>query len=258
LQELQADLLHVSRLSAAGEMASTLAHELNQPLTAATSAIQAGRRILASAIPADGLPGAAEIREAMDLAAEQALRAGQIVRRLRDFVARGEADKRLEDPRKLVEEAGSLALMGAQERGMEVEHRLEPGLPPVIVDRIQVQQVLFNLIRNALEAMASGAADGGEVPPNGHKLVVSAAAVGAETVEVTVADNGPGLADGIVDRLFESFVSTKPGGMGMGLSICRSIIEAHAGRLWAEPNPGGGTAFRFTLPAVPLAGTGGC
>jgi PAS domain S-box-containing protein len=256
VQELQAELLHVSRLSAAGEMASALAHELNQPLTAATSAVRAARRMLIASSP-DGPRGpAAEIHEAMDLAAEQALRAGQIVRRLRDFVARGEADKRLEDLARLVEEAGALALVGARERGVHITLHLAPGLPAVIVDRIQLQQVLFNLLRNALEAMGdeAPAGDGGGPPPR-RELVVTATPAGPEVVEVAVSDTGPGLAPEVAGRLFESFVSTKPGGMGMGLSICRTIVEAHGGRLWAEPNPDGGTVFRFTLPAAPLEGT---
>jgi PAS domain S-box-containing protein len=252
LQELQAELLHVSRLSAAGEMATALAHELNQPLTAVASAIRAARRMLASASP-DDRPGAAgEVQEAMDLAAEQALRAGQIVRRIRNFVAGdSEAEKRLEDLRRLIEEAGALALVGARERGVHVAVHFEAELPPVFVDRIQVQQVLFNLVRNALEAM-------GEVEaPRRRELVVAASAAGPEMVEVAVADTGPGLAPEIADSLFNSFVSTKPGGLGMGLSICRSIVEAHGGRLWAERNPAGGTVFRFTLPAAPVEALAG-
>lgn len=257
LQELQAELLHVSRLSAAGEMASALAHELNQPLTAATSAIRAARRMLEASPLSDSPRGpAAEVREAADLAAEQVLRAGQIVRRLRDFVARGEAEKRVEDLRKLVEDAGALALVGAKERGVHVELRFNAAVPPVFVDAIQVQQVLFNLIRNALEAMAAEAGGGEEARTRRHALVVTAAPVGHEAVEVAVADSGPGLAPEIADRLFEAFVSTKSGGMGVGLSICRSIIQAHGGRLWAEPNPGGGAVFRFTLPAAPPPETG--
>jgi two-component system, LuxR family, sensor kinase FixL len=257
LRELQAELLHVSRLSAAGEMAAALAHELNQPLTAAASAVQAARRTLASASP-EGLDGQLpEVREAMDLAAEQALRGGQIVRRLRDFVARGEADPRLESLPKLAEEAAALALVGAKERGAAVALRLEPGLPPVLADRIQVQQVLFNLMRNALEAMGDGeapAGGGGGAPRRRRELVVSAAPAGPDTVEIAVADTGPGLAPEVAGRLFEPFVSTKPAGMGVGLSICRTIVEAHGGRLWAEPNPGGGAVFRFTLPAAPSPG----
>lgn len=250
LQELQAQLLHVSRLSAAGEMATAFAHELNQPLTAITSAIQAAQRMLAAAPPVDPRAPVGEVRDAMDLAAEQALRAGQIVRRIRNFVAAdGDSDKRVEDLCGLIEEAGSLGLVGARERGVHVSVRFEPGLRPVLVDRIQIQQVLLNLIRNALEAMTW---DGDrETPGRRRELAVTACSAGRDMVEVAVSDTGPGLAPEVADRLFSSFVSTKPGGMGMGLSICRSIIGAHGGRLWVEGNPSGGVTFRFTLPAAP-------
>jgi PAS domain S-box-containing protein len=245
LRELQAELLHVSRLSTAGEMASTLAHELNQPLTAVASAVNAARRMLASS--PDCPAARADIREAMDLAAEQALRAGQILRRLRDFVSRdGEVDKQVEDLAKLAEDAGALALAGAKERGVPIRFRFDPRLPPVLADRIQIQQVLLNLIRNALEAMQQEVA--GDKAPHRRELTVTAAATGPELVEVAVADIGPGLAPEVEGRLFCPFVSTKPGGMGMGLSICRSIVEAHGGTIRADPNPVGGTVFRFTLP----------
>jgi len=253
LRELQAELLQISRLSAAGEMASALAHELNQPLTAATSALEAAQLMLAapSPQPAGATVG---VQEALDLAAEQAMRAGQIVRRLRDFIARGETERGLEHLPKLVEEASALAMVGARQRGVAVALRPEPGLPPVLVDRIQVQQVLFNLMRNALEAMADeAAADGGGMPRR-RELVVTASMAGHAMVEVAVADAGPGLTPEVAERLFEPFVSTKPDGMGVGLSICRTIVEAHGGRLWAEDNPGGGTVFRFTLPTALMTG----
>jgi two-component system sensor kinase FixL len=258
LQELQAELLHVSRLSAAGEMASALAHELNQPLTAATSAIQAVRRMLARSPPGAANGPAAEVREAVDLAAEQALWAGRIVRRLRDFVARGETEKRLEELPRLVEEASALALAGAKERLVHVAFRLEPGLRRAVVDAIQIQQVLFNLIRNAVEAMTAEGDRGDGAPTRCRDLVVSTAPAGPGMVEVAVSDSGPGLAPEVAGRLFEPFVSTKPNGMGVGLSICRSIVEAHGGRLWAEPNAGGGTVFRFTLPSAPSPEVAAC
>jgi two-component system sensor kinase FixL len=249
LQELQAELLHVSRLSAAGEIASALAHELNQPLTAITSAIRAAQRRFAS-MPHAEAGEATRIHEAMNLVAEQALRAGQIVRHLREFVTPGDTDRRLEDLPRLVEEAAGLALVGARERGVHVTFRFNPGLPPVIVDRIQVQQVLLNLVRNALEAMTAEEAVGGGIS-RPRELVIAAALAGPDLVVIEVADTGPGLAPEVAGHLFDSFVSTKPGGMGMGLSISRTIIEAHGGRLWAEPNREGGAVFRFTLPAAP-------
>jgi PAS domain S-box-containing protein len=251
LRETQTELLHVSRVSAVGEMASALAHELNQPLTAVTSAVRATQRMLAS-LPG-GVNVVAGVGEAMDLAAEQALRAGQIVRHLRNFVARdGEADKKLEDLAKLVEDSGTLALVGASVSSINVDLLLDPRLPPVLVNRIQIQQVLLNLMRNALEALTQKAAEEDEAPLR-REIKVTAARSGPEMVEVAVADTGPGLAPEIAGRLFKAFVSTKPGGMGMGLSICRSIVEAHGGRLWVELNPGGGAVFRFTLLSPPQA-----
>jgi len=250
LQALQAELLHVSRLSAAGQMASALAHELNQPLTATVSAIRAAQRILVASETGTVAPPRADLREAMDLAVEQALWAGKIIQRLRDFVANGEADKRLDDLAQLIEEAAALALVGERERGIQVTFRFSPGLPPVLVDRIQIQQVLFNLIRNAVEAMTDMASRGkGGQPPRRRELVVTAASCGPDAVEVVVADTGPGFAPEVTGRLFDAFVSTKPGGMGMGLAICRSIIEMHGGSLRAEPNPAGGALFRIVLPA---------
>ena len=181
------------------------------------------------------------------------MRAGQIVRQLRDFVARdGEADKKLEDLAKLIRDAGTLALVGASVFSVNAKLLLDPELPPVLVNRVQIQQVLLNLMRNALEAMAQGVG-GGHDAPSRRMLTVTAARSGADTVEVAVADTGPGLAPEIAGRLFKAFASTKQGGMGMGLSICRSIVEAHDGRLWVEPNPGGGAVFRFTLPSSPQA-----
>lgn len=245
LREMQTELLHVSRVSAVGEMASALAHELNQPLTAVTSAVRAIQRMLAFLPGSVG--GTVEVDEAIDLAAEQALRAGQIVRHLRNFVAGdGGADKKLEDLAKLIEDAGTLALVGASVSSIDVNLLLAPRLPPVLVNRIQIQQVLLNLMRNALEAMAQTVVREDEARSR-RELKVTATGSGSEMVEIAVADTGPGLAPEIADRLFSAFVSTKPDGMGMGLSICRSIVKAHGGRLWAEPNPGGGTVFRFTL-----------
>ena len=249
LQELQAELLHVSRLSAAGEIASALAHELNQPLTAVTSAIRAAQRRFA-AMPHAGVGEPAKIHEAMKLAAEQALRAGQIVRHLREFVTPGDADRRLEDLPRLVEEAAGLALVGARERGIVVTFHFDPGLPPVVVDRIQVQQVLLNLVRNALEAMTANEAAGGTAARR-RELVIAASLAAPDLVVIEVADTGPGLEPDVAGRLFDSFVSTKPAGMGMGLSISRTIIRAHGGSLWAEPGSAGGAVFRFTLPAAP-------
>ena len=233
LQELQAELFHAAPLSAAGQMAATLAHELNQPLTATTSSIDAARRLLA-----DGKIDVPTTREVNAEAADQARRAGQIIRRLRDFVARGETERRLESVTTMVEEAGALSLVGADALGVTTRFGFDPNVTAAFVDRIQIQQVLLNLMRNAAEAMAGR--------PE-RRLVVTTTLTSDGMVEIAVADTGPGLPKQVADHLFEPFVSTKRNGMGLGLSICRSIVDAHGGRLWSEANPGGGTVFRFTI-----------
>ncbi len=238
LQELQSELVHISRLSAMGEMASALAHELNQPLAAINNYMKGSRRLLS--VSED--PNRAKIESAMDRASEQALRAGQIIRRLRDFVARGESEKRVESIAKLIEESGALGLTGAREQGVNLQFEVDHEHDLVLVDRVQIQQVLVNLFRNALEAMATS--------PQ-RRLVASTRAVSDDMIEVAVADSGSGFADGVEASLFQTFFTTKETGMGVGLSISRSIVEAHGGKMWAENNPAGGATFRFTLPAVP-------
>jgi len=235
LQELQEELLHASRLRSMGQMAAALAHELNQPLTATTNYVKAAQRLLD--MPAPNLD---KVRQAMTLAAQQTLRSGEIIRRLREFVGRGEVIRQPERVPKLIEEASALALVGAKHRGISVRMQLAPGLPQAMVDRVQIQQVLLNLIRNAAEAMDTAPV---------RDLVISAEAPGA-TVLVSVADTGSGIRPEILARLFQPFVTSKRDGMGIGLSVCRTIIEAHGGRLWADPNPAGGAVFRFTLPVV--------
>ena len=244
LQLVQAELLHVSRLGEAGVRASALAHELNQPLTASASAIQAARRMLARPGAARGPGIAPDVAEALELAATQTLRAGEIIRRLRDFVSRGEGDKRLEHLPGLIHEAVELATIGVRQHRVRVAVDVPADLPQVVADRIEIQQVVFNLVRNAVQAMAEATA----TARSRRHLTVTAQVTGEE-VEVAVADTGPGLPAGVAGRLFEPFVTTRRDGMGIGLSICRTIVEAHGGRLWAMPNPGGGTVFRFTLPA---------
>jgi len=237
LHELQAELVHVSRLTAMGEMASALAHELNQPLSAISNYMKGSRRLLAGSLD----PNVPKIENAMERASEQALRAGQIIRRLRDFVARGESEKRVESLAKLVEEAGALGLTGAREQGVLLRFNLDTLSDMVLVDRVQIQQVLVNLFRNALEAMANS---------EKKELVVSNARVADHMIEVSVADTGGGFHEDVRSNLFQTFFTTKETGMGVGLSISRSIIEAHGGRMWAETNPWGGATFRFTLPAA--------
>jgi two-component system, LuxR family, sensor kinase FixL len=237
LQELQAELVHVSRLTAMGEMASALAHELNQPLSAIANYMKGSQRLLAAS--AD--ERAPQVRDAMAKAADQALRAGQIIRRLRDFVARGESERRVEDLKKLIEEASALALVGAKDRDVRVRFDLAPQADFVLADKVQIQQVLLNLIRNAIEAMEGCAR---------RDLTIAAAALPDDMVEISVADTGSGITPEIGAQLFQPFVTSKPQGMGVGLSISRTIVEAHGGTIGPRPNPGGGTVFSLTLPAV--------
>ena len=234
LESLQSELIHVSRVSAMGTMASTLAHELNQPITAVTNYVEAIRDLLAVPAPED-LP---MIREALDDTAKEALRAGHIVRRLRDFVARGEVDKTIEKLPLLINEAAVLGLMGAREKGVEPFFDLDPYASPALVDKVQIQQVLINLIRNAVEAMADSPV---------RKLSVISRPDQPGFIRVIVADTGPGVDPKVAEQLFTAFVSTKAEGMGLGLSICRTIIEANGGRIWMEPAATGGAEFHFTL-----------
>jgi len=239
LQELQAELTHVCRLSAVGEMGAALAHELNQPLTAIVNYMQACRRLLQAQIGT--VPP--RVDEAMEKAAAQAARAGEIIRRLRQFVGKGENQRRLEDLNNVVEEASALALVGAKPQGVRVRLELAPDLPRIALDRVQIQQVVLNLVRNAIEAMSAAE----------ERLLTIGTRKDAKQgvgylAEVKISDTGSGLAPAVLSQLFQPFVTTKVGGMGVGLSICRSIVDAHGGRIWAEPNPRGGTSFTFTLP----------
>lgn len=236
LQQLQSELAHVSRLTAMGEMATALAHEINQPLSAVANYVKGSQRLLA----ARSDPESERLRDALSKAGEQALRAGEIIRRLRAFVARGETDMRCESLRALMEETSTLALLGAKQQGVRVRLNLDPKADLVYADKVQVQQVLLNLLRNAIEAMVEGASPA-------RVLTITTRATSEGMVETSVADTGPGISAEIEARLFQPFVTTKKQGMGIGLSISRTIIEAHGGSLWAEPNPGGGTVFRFTV-----------
>jgi two-component system sensor kinase FixL len=235
LQDLQAELVHIGRLSALGEMSSALAHELNQPLSAVGNYINGARRLMDS--------GAAPevVREGLDKAAAQTLRAGEIIRRLRDFVQRGETDRRIESLSKLVEEASALALLGVKDADIRVAIRLDAKHDLILADRVQIQQVLLNLIRNSVDAM---------IDSPERRLVISSEAVEGDMVQVNVADTGGGMSPEVMDKLFQPFVTTKPQGMGVGLSICRTIVESHGGRIWPEPNTPHGTVFHFTLPEV--------
>jgi len=234
LRRTQGELIHVSRVSAMGTMASTLAHELNQPLTAVTSYVRGSRRLLANS--AD--PNAPQICEALEHAESGALRAGQIVRRLRELVARGNVVVGTEDLQKLIEDASVLAFLDEHLHGISHRIEVDPRARWVEADRIQIQQVLINLIRNAVQAMQNS---------DRREVVITTRPAG-DLVEISVADTGAGIPESLRGALFSPFHSTKAEGMGIGLSISRTIVEAHHGKIWAEDAKGGGAIFRFTLP----------
>lgn len=235
LRDIQTELAHVGRLSEMGTLASSLAHELNQPLTAITSYCQGAADLLEGELDAERVEMA---KGAMRETAEQALRAGQIVRRMRDFLSHGETEHHVESLSRIITEANALALVGSREHGIDVQVNLDPAADAVFVDRIQVQQVLFNLIRNAIEAMVDSPA---------RSLAISSEG-SPEMVTVIIEDTGAGISETLAPQLFQPFITSKQAGMGIGLSICRTIIEAHGGRIWFEPRPDGGTIFGFTLP----------
>ena len=237
LKQVQSELIHVSRVNEMGLMVWTLAHELNQPLGAIGNYINASLMLVERGDPA-------KLRTALQRAGEQTTRAGQIIQRLRSFVKKGETERRVEAVRETIEEAQMLALLDAQQRGVSVRVEVAPDVPAALIDKVQIQQVLLNLIRNAVEVMAESAR---------REIAIVAVAAAADTIEVRVADTGPGLAPEARERLFQPFTTTKAHGMGLGLSICRSIVVAHGGRLWAEDNPGGGAVFCFTLPGARVA-----
>ena len=235
-QKLQNELFHAARLTAAAQMAAALAHEISQPLTAVVNSVNAAKRLLARG-------GQVNLLTALEVtveAAEQALRASEIVRSLRQLVSRGETERRMEDLRSMIEEAGALVLSSITPLALRLSFEFDDNALEVWVNRVQVQQVIVNLIRNAFEAMAD------QEP---RQVTLATRALGEQMIEIAVADIGPGIHGDIAGELFKPFASNKHDGMGLGLSISRSIVEAHDGRLIMEPNPGGGAIFRFTLPS---------
>ncbi len=234
LQSLQADLAHASRLSAVGTLASALAHEINQPLTAIANYLSAARDMMDGDL-SDNLEF---FREALQESVSESLRAGTIVRRLREFVSRGEINRRILSIAQIVEDATVLGMIGAQEKGVQFSIDIAPDTNHVFVDRVQIQQVMVNLMRNAIEAMA-------DCPRK--ELHIGVTSLDDRTIEIAVSDSGPGIDPELGERIFDPFAGTKGDGMGLGLSICRTIIEAHGGTIGAEPNPDGGTIFRVTL-----------
>jgi PAS domain S-box-containing protein len=235
LMRMQSELIHVSRLSEMGAMASTLAHELNQPLTAIANYVRGSRRVLGD-VPGEAI---AKARDALIEAERSAVHAGEIIRRLRDLVAPGDVRRHREHLPDLINEACSLAMVDAATLGVSYRLDLDREATTVLVDRIQIEQVLINLLRNAIDAVR-------DVPV--REIVIATAARRNGHCEVSVRDSGAGIAPEAAQRLFEPFNTTKPEGLGIGLSISRTIIEAHEGQIWSEAAPDGGAVLRFTLP----------
>lgn len=236
IQKLRDELFHMARLTAAGEMAAALTHELTQPLTAVINSVNAAKRLLAR----EDSASLAIVQDIADEAASQALRASEIIRGFRQFVSLDETERRIEALPSMIEEAGALALSSAAPLAARLTFDFDDQAADVFVNRVQIQQVLVNLIRNAFEAM---------VDQEWREITLATRVLGDGMVEVAVSDIGPGIHDDIAGRLFEPFVSNKHNGMGLGLAISRSIVEAHGGKLTAEQKPGGGSIFRFTLPS---------
>jgi C4-dicarboxylate-specific signal transduction histidine kinase len=229
-------LTHVSRLATMGEMAAGIAHELNQPLTAIASYAQACDWLLAR-----GSTDTAEIRDALQQITAQGLRAGEIIRRLRNLVRTPDTLRVETDVNELIEELKGLALTDARAHNVRLTLELAPALAPIIANRVEIQQVVLNLVRNAIEALEG-------VPPERRDIVLRTEPGAESNVELAVIDSGPGVDAGIVDRLFSPFVTTKPAGAGLGLAISRSIVEAHKGTLRYRPADAGGACFVLRLP----------
>ncbi len=232
LDNLQDELAHMSRVTAVGSMATALAHEINQPLTAIANYVQAAALLL----PDEDNGDLDAVKHALNEAGKEALRAGAIIQRLRQFVSRGEIDRTIVPPRELARQALELGATGSAERGVRCINAVSHSASLILVDKIQIQQVLVNLIRNAVEALV----DGG--------VIIITAREEPGMIHFIVSDDGPGMDSMQAEALFEPFVTTKPYGMGLGLTICRTIIEAHQGRIWCEAGAGKGAAFHFTVP----------
>lgn len=235
MRRLQDELHHITRFSAMGEMGSALAHELNQPLTALTNYVRAAQRLLHKhEVDLDE-----RVHHWMDQSVSQAARASQVIRRLREFVRKGDTTRTFDDISDCIREALPLALTGARSDGIHVKLQLADGLPNVLADRIQIQQVLLNLVRNAIEAMATS---------ERRDLTLRSHRRDETRVSIEVIDTGPGLAPEVKRNLFQPFITTKVDGMGIGLPVCHSITSAHGGTITAHDNPGGGTVFQIDLP----------
>jgi two-component system sensor kinase FixL len=219
-----------------GELTASVAHELNQPLGAILSNAEAAELLLAADPPALG-----EVRAIVADIIRDDRRAGEVIRRMRGFLRKSELESEPQDLNALIGNVARLLAPEAHMRRVAVSLDLDPHLPPVRGDLVHLQQVVLNLMLNGMEAM-------GQVPPAERSLVVRTERAGAQTAEVAVEDRGAGIQADRLPRIFDPFYTTKPGGMGMGLSIVRSIVEAHGGRVWAENNPQRGATVRFTIP----------
>ena len=238
LRTLNDELAHAMRVNAMGEMAADIAHELNQPLAALSNYLEAARLLLGRETLSDPRPV-----EMIESAVKQAIRAGTIIRRIRKFVTRGEVDIRIEPVEETVRDAVNLVFVGRAQYDVRVNLAFDRQATFMMADRVQVQQVIVNLMRNAIDALQ-------QVGPDNRNILVKAGKAG-DMVEISVIDTGPGISEDVVDRLYQPFRSTKGGGgMGVGLTISRRIVEAHGGRIWAENRPEGGACFRFTVPAL--------
>jgi two-component system sensor kinase FixL len=232
-------LIHAGRVQELGQVSAGIAHELNQPLAAMQNYASAAKRLIERG---DGAAASQAIAKSYD----QATRAGDIIQRMRSFVEKRDTTKKRDDVNVIVREAVALGLIGAKAVGIETHYSLAPDLPPVIVDRVQIEQVLVNLLHNAMDAMA-------DVP---ERVLTLSSRQSAGAVEIIIGDTGQGISEPVVHSLFQPFVTTKQNGMGIGLAISKSIVEAHSGEIFAEPNPGGGTRFCVRLPPAPALGEG--
>jgi C4-dicarboxylate-specific signal transduction histidine kinase len=237
LRQLESDLAHMNRLSVMGELTASLAHEITQPIASARNNARAATNFLDKRSP-----DLSEVREALHSVVGDADRAGDIVDRIRDQIKKAPARKWRFDLNEAMNEVIVLARSAVTQNGVSVQTRLTEGLAPVQGDRVQLQQVVLNLILNAVEAMSS-------VEAGARELLITTEQNQTGDVLVAVRDSGPGIDPDDLERVFEAFYTTKSSGVGMGLSICRSIIDAHGGRLWADVNEPRGAVFQLTLPA---------
>jgi two-component system sensor kinase FixL len=237
LKETETILVHLARVNELGHHVSSIVHEVNQPLTAISNYPAASVSLLATSRPE-------QLRNVLERLVEQTERANEIIRRLRNSVARHESEKQVENICELLRYATRLALDPTGDSAPTVEIRCNPDTATAFVDRVQIEQVIFNLVRNATEAMSNSVR---------RVLTLATNSTADNMVEVSLSDTGPGVPADLRATLFEPFVTAKESGLGIGLSISRVIIEAHGGKLTAEDNPGGGAIFRFTLPRAPMS-----